>query len=113
MNQNQCDYDANWNVSMKSGLGDRNNLRKPSKTFLFLRVSMKSGLGDRNNVIIETTDQTGRTVSMKSGLGDRNNPSYPHRTLLRAINVSMKSGLGDRNNQTAGPFGIQLKYASQ
>ena len=39
-------------------------------------VSMKSGLGDRNNVAgtVGATDR-GRAVSMKSGLGDRNNLS--------------------------------------
>ena len=39
-------------------------------------VSMKSGLGDRNNSILLTVaDVATRLVSMKSGLGDRNNPT--------------------------------------
>ena len=36
-------------------------------------VSMKSGLGDRNNTTQEILDRLNDWVSMKSGLGDRNN----------------------------------------
>ena len=36
-------------------------------------VSMKSGLGDRNNEH-RNVPRTRHPVSMKSGLGDRNNP---------------------------------------
>ena len=36
-------------VSMKSGLGDRNNVTRFLYCYLMLGVSMKSGLGDRNN----------------------------------------------------------------
>ena len=36
-------------VSMKSGLGDRNNHEGPGTCYRGLQVSMKSGLGDRNN----------------------------------------------------------------
>ena len=40
-----------WEVSMKSGLGDRNNTRSLALSLCLLRVvSMKSGLGDRNNL---------------------------------------------------------------
>ena len=38
-----------------------------------LLVSMKSGLGDRNNLAHRGGIHPGRYVSMKSGLGDRNN----------------------------------------
>ena len=37
-------------VSMKSGLGDRNNGVSPLPALPDDPVSMKSGLGDRNNV---------------------------------------------------------------
>ncbi len=37
------------NVSMKSGLGDRNNAGRDRNRGHTLPVSMKSGLGDRNN----------------------------------------------------------------
>ena len=63
-------------------------------------VSMKSGLGDRNNQAAGPPPlQPRKIVSMKSGLGDRNND---RRVLSRrcAGRVSMKSGLGDRNNET-------------
>ena len=43
-------------------------------------VSMKSGLGDRNNVEWLTGDREWDTwVSMKSGLGDRNNAAANQR----------------------------------
>ena len=38
---------------MKSGLGDRNNLKDPSRQATVLPVSMKSGLRDRNNLAIK------------------------------------------------------------
>ena len=66
-------FDAEW-VSMKSGLGDRNNQAagppplQPRKI-----VSMKSGLGDRNNDRRVLSRRCAGRVSMKSGLGDRNN----------------------------------------
>ena len=64
-------------------------------------VSMKSGLGDRNNEY-ETRDGQRRTaaevVSMKSGLGDRNNLPRVAAVATVPFYVSMKSGLGDRNN---------------
>ena len=63
-------------VSMKSGLGDRNNLATRSDWVWFIGVSMKSSLGDRNNS--STTDGMASIafVSMKSGLGDRNKEAY-------------------------------------
>ena len=68
------------NVSMKSGLGDRNNLDWViSFQWLDLIVSMKSGLGDRNNA--EQFDffwHHAPAVSMKSGLRDRNNGKTIH-----------------------------------
>ena len=40
------------------------------------QVSMKSGLGDRNNINSKAIDPIpAMAVSMKSGLGDRNNPN--------------------------------------
>ena len=36
-------------------------------------VSMKSGLGDRNNPCLQDVRVQAGAVSMKSGLGDRNN----------------------------------------
>ena len=38
-------------VSMKSGLGDRNNFHETRLAHLRRSVSMKSGLGDRNNAV--------------------------------------------------------------
>ena len=95
-------------------------------------VSMKSGLGDRNNLVARMglLPRHGLLVSMKSGLGDRNNSSnttiplsgFPARlnevrswrpeqfalALAREAAekpVSMKSGLGDRNNWLASEGG--------
>ena len=63
-------------------------------------VSMKSGLGDRNNSTVALALYINQTkVSMKSGLGDRNNHTHRRRVLRQAITVSMKSGLRDRNNE--------------
>ena len=64
---------ANDFVSMKSGLGDRNNTGYMIETTLMTDVSMKSGLGDRNNFSVVDFVGHGHGVSMKSGLGDRNN----------------------------------------
>ena len=101
-------------VSMKSGLGDRNNIPQfhaaPSRD---LRpVSMKSCLGDRNNwrQPVVRTPKTG--VSMKSGLGDRNN-SGSTVTGNPKTEVSMKSGLGDRNNPSARHFASRKRLWSQ
>ena len=41
--------DRRYQVSMKSGLGDRNNVESSKELKAWRRVSMKSGLGDRNN----------------------------------------------------------------
>ena len=113
-------------VSMKSGLGDRNNEPVFSPRSLQTSpVSMKSGLGDRNNfgcakwrgipniglneVRSWRPEQSGQAmrvtpgsgqVSMKSGLGDRNNEVVEDWD-CSDLEVSMKSGLGDRNNQDA------------
>ena len=112
-------------VSMKSGLGDRNNRHRRGRTLKLVgclnevrswrpeqsvrrarwwaslapEVSMKSGLGDRNNAGITRLLGLEIMVSMKSGLGDRNNPEKPLRHWPQlGPGVSMKSGLGDRNN---------------
>ena len=59
---------------MKSGLEDRNNLKRIWWNMAPQRpVSMKSGLEDRNNVGGANLDQGSQRVSMKSGLEDRNN----------------------------------------
>ena len=43
-----------------------------------LLVSMKSGLGDRNNPAADALAERQKIqVSMKSGLGDRNNMTVP------------------------------------
>ena len=87
-------------------------------------VSMKSGLEDRNNRVHAETRNAGRCVSMKSGLEDRNNgtprmltpesrpglnevrPGRPEQwqpgrySHFGSSRVSMKSGLEDRNNKT-------------
>ena len=71
------------------------------KSIAELRVSMKSGLGDRNNRgTCLGEDRGDLQVSMKSGLGDRNN-MQPEYRIVQNIKVSMKSGLGDRNNQAS------------
>ena len=64
-------------VSMKSGLRDRNNMRKRGKDVTRGDiVSMKSGLRDRNNRLRRgAPDGAQNRVSMKSGLRDRNNSS--------------------------------------
>ena len=63
-------------VSMKSGLGDRNNTGGTAKYITTLLASMKSGLGDRNNLKAERAARANlEAVSMKSGLRDRNNLS--------------------------------------
>ena len=63
-------------------------------------VSMKSGLGDRNNPAHAIAGPEALlAVSMKSGLGDRNNRRSPVRGSVAIDHVSMKSGLGDRNNR--------------
>ena len=62
-------------VSMKSGLGDRNNKARATTYITPVGlVSMKSGLGDRNNGRLHEWPPQHQQVSMKSGLGDRNNP---------------------------------------
>ena len=43
-------------VSMKSDLGDRNNVSPLLRWVHHLRVSMKSGLGDRNNVYLDENE---------------------------------------------------------
>ena len=63
------------------------------------QVSMKSGLGDRNNERRKIMEIRNHTVSMKSGLGDRNNLRVVTRAVTEPARVSMKSGLGDRNNE--------------
>ena len=64
------------NVSMKSGLEDRNNINLRWIIFDIYDVSMKSGLEDRNNPDLLRTPEPEGTVSMKSGLEDRNNVAY-------------------------------------
>ena len=62
-------------------------------------VSMKSGLEDRNNPVQLTAEtRVAVVVSMKSGLEDRNN-HHCRDVVDRFIHVSMKSGLEDRNNR--------------
>ena len=46
------------NVSMKSGLGDRNNRPSLVAVAPLDRVSMKSGLGDRNNSVGCSTSES-------------------------------------------------------
>ena len=75
-------------------------------------VSMKSGLGDRNNLSSRLSDRCPARVSMKSGLGDRNNGPKPGGDLLR-FSVSMKSGLGDRNNSSAALRAVPRSAPSQ
>ena len=60
-------------VSMKSGLEDRNNVIVTAWEAGQDPVSMKSGLEDRNNMMLAVIDGRRREVSMKSGLEDRNN----------------------------------------
>ena len=93
------EMDGSGLVSMKSGLGDRNNVEYLGRVDRGgPGVSMKSGLGDRNNGTGYRAGPRGpHMVSMKSGLGDRNNSYWPRRAQPQAY-VSMKSGLGDRNN---------------
>ena len=112
---------------MKSGLEDRNNMRRlPGRLPEWRVVSMKSGLEDRNNVVLSACAcsiwiglnevRPGRPeqsvcravrfqdvvqVSMKSGLEDRNN-RVEFRSADRSRTVSMKSGLEDRNNPSTG-----------
>ena len=62
------------------------------------RVSMKSGLGDRNNQETLYLWEPSQIVSMKSGLGDRNNAEIVATVHDSVLLVSMKSGLRDRNN---------------
>ena len=92
------DLCAALTVSMKSGLGDRNN--SPSD-----RKMDGSGLG-LNEVRswrpeqyrIDPGTPPNQIVSMKSGLGDRNNLLVAGSVPASKLNVSMKSGLRDRNN---------------
>ena len=67
-------------------------------------VSMKSGLGDRNNGVSPLPALPDDPVSMKSGLGDRNNAAFGAEA-AEDEKVSMKSGLGDRNNRGLGASG--------
>ena len=67
------------------------------KSQLYLNVSMESGLEDRNNLFSRRIESRHVVVSMESGLEDRNNPlgvDLYHDVSL----VSMESGLEDRNN---------------
>ena len=111
-------------VSMKSGLEDRNNNAASQASASLpvesqfspawktgtigenlytlgggLGVSMKSGLEDRNNHSFLPSSLYWRKVSMKSGLEDRNNWTEPISSPTRSTTVSMKSGLEDRNNR--------------
>ena len=61
-------------------------------------VSMKSGLGDRNNSATPQPATTRRPRAMKSGLRDRNNGDAEGSDVAWPVAVSMKSGLRDRNN---------------
>ena len=100
--RNRNHYAHRHHVSMKSGLGDRNNeyeTRDGQRRTAAEVVSMKSGLGDRNNLPrVAAVATVPFYVSMKSGLGDRNNEDNTPRRMAALICVSMKSGLGDRNN---------------
>ena len=59
---------------MESGLRDRNNAGWRDHCPEPVCVSMKSGLGDRNNGKDKTPGHHKQIgVSIKSGLGDRNN----------------------------------------
>ena len=116
-------FRATWDVSMKSGLEDRNNLHSSAfpqqplsslnevrpgrpeqyaldRVLVQLRhVSMKSGLEDRNNWRDSLRSYMDVWVSMKSGLEDRNNALHLNNRKM-ALLVSMKSGLEDRNNRS-------------
>ena len=91
--------DRRPDVSMKSGLRDRNNVRHLFEVeFTVGLVSMKSGLRDRNNVGRGGGGSWSFLVSMKSGLRDRNNLLGGDVADADLVVVSMKSGLRDRNN---------------
>ena len=111
-------------VSMKSGLGDRNNQETGSgmqrtrsglnevrswrpEQCTAATASSTASAARLNEVRSWRPEQCCRRqtipmptnfVSMKSGLGDRNNGDLTLSLNLRQIWVSMKSGLGDRNN---------------
>ena len=82
---------------------------------LGLDVSMKSGLRDRNNRLHPGGgESTWKTVSMKSGLRDRNNSSAPVAFDPDQGSVSMKSGLRDRNNyQPRGAVGSSVRSLNE
>ena len=76
-------------------------------------VSMKSGLGDRNNentmdiVVTELGN-----VSMKSGLGDRNNWQSPSRTCLSRAHAGLNEVRSWRPEQS-GPYSAEKAVLSK
>ena len=93
-------------VSMESGLEDRNNVAALQLYRHTLVVSMESGLEDRNNVMTSgIIGAASQGVSMESGLEDRNN-QHVDTALARYLGVSMESGLEDRNNQPFSQMGV-------
>ena len=77
------------------------------------RVSMKSGLGDRNNAPAPPT-----SLSPTIGLNEVRSwrpeqyPCFFGRSET-AVGVSMKSGLGDRNNSGTWPRSGSMRSGSQ
>ena len=88
-------------VSMKSGLGDRNNQYRVDCA----EFGVQHGLNEVRSWRPEQCGVLGDElqgifgVSMKSGLGDRNNTVATRFGAVENLPVSMKSGLGDRNNK--------------
>ncbi len=78
-------------------------------------VSMKSGLGDRNNWPIERPASIGTSNCLNEVRSWRPEQSrVPVDTLSDFVLVSMKSGLGDRNNHpVAGMLAERQKIQSQ